>query len=138
MKERVAIITGAASGIGLAVSEALAGAGDRVVMADINPEAGAREAEKLGGLFVQADLSRRADCKKLVDAALEKFGRVDILVNNAGIQHVSPGGGVSRRQMGLHDRPDADGPFPAHPVLLAVDEGSTAGGGSSTSTRCTA
>ena len=90
MKERVAIITGAASGIGLAVSEALAEAGDRVVMADINPEAGAREAEKLGGVFVQADLSRRADCKKLVDAALETFGRVDILVNNAGIQHVSP------------------------------------------------
>ncbi len=49
MKERVAIVTGAASGIGLAVSQALAGAGDRVVMADINPEAGAREAEKTGG-----------------------------------------------------------------------------------------
>lgn len=90
MSEKIAIITGAASGIGLAVSEALAGDGAQVVMADINPEAGAREAEKLGGFFVEADLSRRADCKKLVDAALEKFGRVDILVNNAGIQHVSP------------------------------------------------
>ncbi len=90
MSERVAIVTGASSGIGLAVSQSLAGDGVRVVMADINQEAGTREAEKVGGLFVKADLSRRADCKKLVDAALEKFGRVDILVNNAGIQHVSP------------------------------------------------
>ncbi|BCR03983.1 3-hydroxybutyrate dehydrogenase [Desulfuromonas versatilis] len=90
MSERIAIVTGASSGIGLAVSQALAAQGDKVVMADVNVEAGTREAEKLGGLFVQADLSKRADCKKLVDAAIAKYGRVDILVNNAGIQHVSP------------------------------------------------
>ena len=90
MSERIAIVTGAASGIGLAVSQALAANGDKVVLADVNPEAGTREAEKIGGLFVKADLSKRADCKALVDAALQKFGRVDILVNNAGIQHVSP------------------------------------------------
>ncbi len=90
MSERVVIVTGAASGIGLAVSEALAAAGHRVVLADINREAGEREAARLGGVFVPADLSRRADCRGLVDAALERFGRVDILVSNAGIQHVSP------------------------------------------------
>jgi 3-hydroxybutyrate dehydrogenase len=88
--QRIAIVTGAASGIGLAVAQALAGNGDQVVMADINQEAGSREAAKIDGLFVQADLSRRADCKKLVDSALDKFGRVDILISNAGIQHVSP------------------------------------------------
>ncbi len=90
MPQRIAIVTGAASGIGLAVAQALAANGDRVVMADINQEAGSREAEKIGGLFVQADLSRRTDCKKLVDSALDKHGRVDILISNAGIQHVSP------------------------------------------------
>ena len=90
MSDRIAIVTGAASGIGLAVAEALAGSGHKVVLADVNREAGTREAQKLGGLFVAADLSKRADCKALVDAALERFGRVDILVNNAGIQHVSP------------------------------------------------
>ena len=90
MSEKIAIVTGAASGIGLAVAEALAGSGHKVVMADVNREAGTREAQKLGGLFVAADLSKRADCKALVDAALDSFGRVDILVNNAGIQHVSP------------------------------------------------
>lgn len=90
MSKRIAIVTGAASGIGLAVAQALAGNGDQVVMADINQEAGSREAAKIDGWFVQADLSRRADCKKLVDSALDKFGRVDILISNAGIQHVSP------------------------------------------------
>jgi len=90
MSEKIAIVTGAASGIGLAVAQSLAAAGRRVVMADINQEAGSREAEKLGGLFVKADLSQREDCKKLVQAALDKYGRVDILVSNAGIQHVSP------------------------------------------------
>jgi len=90
MSEKIAIVTGASSGIGLAVSQSLAAAGNRVVMADINQEAGSREAEKLGGLFVKADLSKRNDCQKLVQAALDNFGRVDILVSNAGIQHVSP------------------------------------------------
>lgn len=90
MSERIAIVTGASSGIGLAVSQALAANGDRVVLADINQEAGEREANKIGGFFVKADLSKRADCRQLVDAAVEKFGRVDILINNAGIQHVSP------------------------------------------------
>jgi len=90
MSAKVAIVTGAASGIGLAIAQALAAEGHQVVLADINQEAGAREAQKLRGLFVQTDLSKRADCKRLVQAALDKYGRVDILVSNAGIQHVSP------------------------------------------------
>ncbi len=90
MQEKVAIVTGAASGIGLAVSQALAGEGCRVVMADVNAEAGEKEAAAIGALFHRADLSRRDGCRALVDAALEKYGRADILVNNAGIQHVAP------------------------------------------------
>ncbi|MHB1398691.1 MAG: 3-hydroxybutyrate dehydrogenase [Trichloromonadaceae bacterium] len=90
MSQRTALVTGAASGIGLAVSQALAADGVKVVMADLNQATGQAEADKIGGLFVKADLSRQADCRALVDAALAKFGRVDILVNNAGIQHVAP------------------------------------------------
>jgi 3-hydroxybutyrate dehydrogenase len=90
MSKRVAVVTGAASGIGLAVSEALAGQGYRLVMADINPEAGKREAGRLGAHFVQADLSERSACKDLIQAAVSSYGTVDILVNNAGIQHISP------------------------------------------------
>ena len=90
MSQRVAVVTGAASGIGLAVAEALAGENLRVVMADVNTAAGQKEADRLGAHFVQADLTDRADCKALIEAAVAKFGSVDVLVNNAGIQHVSP------------------------------------------------
>ena len=90
MSEQIAIVTGAASGIGLAVAQALAANGARVVLADINQDVGSAEADKIGGLFVKADLSQRSDCKNLIDVTLSRFGRVDILVNNAGIQHVSP------------------------------------------------
>lgn len=90
MSERIAVVTGASSGIGLAVAQALAAHGDKVVLADVNEEAGTREAEKINGLFIKADLSTRSGCRALADAVLEKFGRCDILVNNAGIQHVAP------------------------------------------------
>lgn len=88
MDKRVALVTGAASGIGLAVAEALANDGYQVVLADVNSEAGKQQAKRIGGHFVQVDLTDAAACKALVDEAVAKFGSVDVLVNNAGIQHV--------------------------------------------------
>jgi 3-hydroxybutyrate dehydrogenase len=90
MPQKVAVVTGAASGIGLAVAEALAGASYNVVMADVNADNGKLQANRLGSHYVQADLTERAACKALIEAAVAKFGTVDVLVNNAGIQHVSP------------------------------------------------
>jgi 3-hydroxybutyrate dehydrogenase len=90
MSQKVAVVTGAASGIGLAVAESLTDENYRVVMADVNAEAGRREADRLGVHFVHADLTDRAACKALIDAAVATYGSVDVLVNNAGIQHVSP------------------------------------------------
>ncbi len=90
MAQRIAVVTGAASGIGLAVAQALAAGGDQVVMADVNVAAGEQEAEKIGALFVKSDLSQRSGCRQLIDTTLDRFGRVDILISNAGIQHVSP------------------------------------------------
>jgi len=87
---RVAIVTGAASGIGLACAERLAADGMQVVLADVNEKAGAEHAKRLGGTFVAADLTRREGCRKLVDAALAAHGTVHVLVNNAGYQHVAP------------------------------------------------
>jgi len=90
MEKRVALVTGAASGIGLAVAESLANAGYQVVMADVNAEIGGQQANRVGGHFVKVDLTDASACKALVAEAVERFGSVDVLVNNAGIQHVSP------------------------------------------------
>lgn len=87
---KTAIVTGAASGIGKAIAEALARAGHRVVVADRNEEPGRAVADDIAGTFVQVDLAERAACRRLVDATVKQHGGVDILVNNAGFQHVSP------------------------------------------------
>jgi 3-hydroxybutyrate dehydrogenase len=87
---KVALVTGAASGIGLACAERLAVDGMQVVLADVNEKAGAEHAKRLGGTFVAADLVSRDGCRRLVDAALKAHGTVHVLVNNAGFQHVSP------------------------------------------------
>ncbi|MFJ3890933.1 3-hydroxybutyrate dehydrogenase [Streptomyces rubrogriseus] len=80
---RRAVVTGAASGIGAAAAERLAGLGAHVVVCDVDAEGAERTAQHIGGEALVLDLSRTAD---LVDLRLE----ADILVNNAGIQHVSP------------------------------------------------
>ncbi len=88
--KKVALVTGAASGIGLACAERLSADGMAVVLADVNEKTGNEHAKRLGGTFVAADLSTRSGCKALVDAALKAHGGVHVLVNNAGYQHVSP------------------------------------------------
>jgi 3-hydroxybutyrate dehydrogenase len=88
MDQSVAIVTGAASGIGRAVAEALAQRGDRVVAIDIDKVGGQVVADAIDAQFVKADLSQRKDCQRLIAETLERYGRVDILVNNAGFQHI--------------------------------------------------
>jgi 3-hydroxybutyrate dehydrogenase len=88
--KKVAIVTGGASGIGLACAERLARDGCAVVIADVNEKMGGEHARRLNSHFVSADLSQRQGCKNLVEEALHLHGTVHILVNNAGFQHVSP------------------------------------------------
>lgn len=90
MTQKVCLITGAASGIGLAVAQSLKAEGYRVVLSDVNSEQGELEAKKLSADFILADLSKQQDCMDLVNQVLERHGQLDILVNNAGFQHVSP------------------------------------------------
>jgi 3-oxoacyl-[acyl-carrier protein] reductase len=83
---KVAIVTGSATGIGAAAAIGLAKRGAHVVVNYSKSEKEAREtAEAAGGaLVVQGDVAKDADCRKLAQAALDKWGRIDILVNNAG------------------------------------------------------
>ncbi|GER91297.1 hypothetical protein KDW_54590 [Dictyobacter vulcani] len=88
---KVAIVTGAASGIGLAVAQDLAGQGVRVIISDVDVERGrAAAAELEGARFQAADMTRPEDVHNLATSTIQSEGRVDILVNNAGIQHVAP------------------------------------------------
>lgn len=87
LNNKVAIITGAANGIGYAAAERFIEEGAFVVVADFNEDAGMSAAEHLGdqALFVQVDVADRESVKNLVATVIEQKGRVDILVNNAGI-----------------------------------------------------
>jgi NAD(P)-dependent dehydrogenase (short-subunit alcohol dehydrogenase family) len=90
LKNKVAIITGAASGIGRAAALRFAEEGARLVLADLGADAGEALAAELRGqggeaVFVRTDVSKAADCEALVAAAVKQFGRLDAAFNNAGI-----------------------------------------------------
>ncbi len=94
MAERVAVVTGAARGIGLACARRFAEDGFRVVVSDIDEAQGRAEVDGLPGgeeraVFVRCDVSDRLDVHNMVAETLARFGRVDVLINNAGV--VSPG-----------------------------------------------
>ena len=95
LESKVAIITGAASGIGNGIAEFFAERGAKIVIADLNGESGERASEKLiekGGecLFVNVDVGKSEDVRRLMGETVNKFGGIDILINNAGLQHVQP------------------------------------------------
>jgi NAD(P)-dependent dehydrogenase (short-subunit alcohol dehydrogenase family) len=90
LTERVAIVTGASRGLGVAIAEGLAEQGARVVLSSRKQEDLDREAARLNERFpgsavaIAAHAGRQDDLRRLVDGTLEQFGRIDILVNNAG------------------------------------------------------
>ncbi|HLL67026.1 MAG TPA: 3-oxoacyl-ACP reductase [Micromonosporaceae bacterium] len=82
---RVAVITGAGSGIGLATARRFATEGARVVAVDVDTDAGRAAADEVGGDFVACDVSDEAAVRELFDGVAQRHGRVDIAFNNAGI-----------------------------------------------------
>ena len=85
LKDRVAMVTGGAAGIGKATAERFREEGATVVIADINEEVGQATAEAFGVEFHRVDISDRDAVQAWVDAVVEQHGRVDVLVNNAGV-----------------------------------------------------
>ncbi|WP_053227473.1 SDR family oxidoreductase [Solirubrobacter soli] len=85
VKDKVAVVTGGASGIGLALSTRFAQEGAQVVLSDLRQDATERAAASIGAYPVAADVGREEDIKHLVESTIERFGRIDLFVSNAGI-----------------------------------------------------
>lgn len=91
-REKIAIVTGAASGFGESIAQRLGSEGAAIVVADIDAEGGqgvARRIEAAGGsaIFVETDVSRSADVEKMVGSAVDRYGGLHVIVNNAGVPH---------------------------------------------------
>jgi 3-oxoacyl-[acyl-carrier protein] reductase len=89
LKDKVAIVTGGASGFGEGMVRRFAEEGAKVVVADLNTKAAERVAQEVGAnaVAVTTDVSQKSEVYEMLGVALQKFGRVDIMVNNAGYTH---------------------------------------------------
>ena len=96
LENKIALITGASSGIGQGIAKRFAEEGAKVVIDYIGPPQGADDTMQMvkqagsSGTIVEADVTKFADIKKLIDAAYDNFGGLDILVNNAGMEKEAP------------------------------------------------
>jgi len=91
LKDKIAIVTGAGSGMGEAIAQTYAREGARVAVLDINEQAANKVAAAIGGnaVAIGCDVTRRTDIARAVEATQSAFGGVDILINNAGVAHVN-------------------------------------------------
>ena len=88
LKDKVALITGAGSGIGQQTAMLFAREGAQVVIVDVNEKAAKEVASSIkNSIAVQADVSKAADCERMVAEAEKKFGKLNVMFNNAGIMH---------------------------------------------------
>ena len=130
LENKVAIVTGAAHGIGLAVARRYAAEGAKVVLADVDAAAGEAAAAAIGETrcrFVATDVGAARDAENLVAETCRLFGGVDVLVNNAGIVHgakrrLSPS--TSRRPISTEcSVSNSEGRLPGRPGRGATDGG---------------
>ena len=133
---KVAAVTGAASGIGLATARRLAAAGATVVLSDINDAT--PEAADLGAGFVSVDVANEESVASMVAGVLEAHGRLDVMVNNAGVILTAKGVGVDsveetrRMNWSRTARPPAD-QYSSWPVVTTARQPSSAPGSRSRS-----
>lgn len=103
LKDKVAIITGAARGIGREIAITLADAGATIIVADINLEGANKVVEEItnkkrGGLALKVDVSLKKDVDLMVKKVLKKFSTIDILINNAGVCYLRPFDEISENE----------------------------------------
>ncbi|NTZ64087.1 SDR family NAD(P)-dependent oxidoreductase [Agrobacterium tumefaciens] len=133
VKDKVAIVTGAASGMGRAHVLALAREGAHVVVTDLNETGGAetvRLAQESGAeaQFVPHDISKEGDWERVIAAAIDRFGRINVLVNNAGVYTVGSAEESTVEQWDFVFNVNARGTFIG--VHLVIPHMKQAGGGS--------
>ncbi len=95
MNGRIALVTGAGSGLGAAITRRLAADGAHLVVNDLNADAAAKVAADVGGEAAPFDVTDSRAFTAAVDARVERHGRIDVLVNNAGIVHDRPRCGLA-------------------------------------------
>jgi NAD(P)-dependent dehydrogenase (short-subunit alcohol dehydrogenase family) len=120
---KVAIVTGAASGIGLGIAQLFIKEGAKVVLSDIN-KSGKEAADAAGkkALFIECDISNAESVKNLVTKTLEAFGTIDILINNAGILYQKPISETSDKEWNAVINVNLKGPFLLTREVLPVFE----------------
>lgn len=121
LEGRIALVTGAARGVGATIAERLVAAGAQVVIGDVLRDEGAETAEKLGeaARFVSLDVTSEKDWSSAVDTTLAAHGRIDVLVNNAAVLHI---GGIENTSPADFRRVldvNAVGPFLGTRAVLA-------------------
>jgi glucose 1-dehydrogenase len=89
LKDKVAVVSGAAQGIGLACAERFKAEGAKLMLSDVNEAGGKAAADRLGVPFIRCDAGLKADVEALIARAVEIHGRVDIMMSNAGVTHAA-------------------------------------------------
>ena len=117
---KVAIITGAAQGLGRAIAETFSREGASVVVNDINEEVAQRVADEIGGRFIYADVKVEDDIKALIDQTVKLFGTINILVNNAGILRTSRIDDITRAEWDLVLDVNLNGVFLCTKAVLSI------------------
>jgi NAD(P)-dependent dehydrogenase (short-subunit alcohol dehydrogenase family) len=134
LEGKIAIVTGAAAGIGRGIAELFAAEGAALVMTDIDETQGRRAADELRGrrgdrvLFIPHDVASEEGWHVVIDGTLARFGRLDILVNNAGIQISRPLEEISLAEWRRMFQVNAEGPFLG--TRMAIVAMKATGGGS--------
>ena len=117
---RVAIVTGAAQGMGRQIAEALARAGVNVVVSDINGEKAQSVADNISALGLKTDVTNEEDVGNMVQNTIKRYGTVDILINNAGILRPTRIGNITKKEWDLVLDVNLNGTFLCTKAVLKI------------------